>query len=84
MGEREGEKHQYLVASHVPLPHHLWTWPTTQAFALIGNRTSNPLVYRPALNPVNHTSQSFPGSLNGLLEQGYVQLLNFLIVEYLS
>ena len=35
----------------------LGTWPTTQPCALTGNRTSNPLVHRPALNPLSHTSQ---------------------------
>ena len=34
------------------------TWPTMQAFALTGNQTSNPLVLRPALNPLSYTSQS--------------------------
>ena len=39
----------------------LGTWPATQACAPTGNRTSNPLVCRPALNPLSHTSQgSFP------------------------
>ena len=33
------------------------TWPTTQARALTGNPTSDPLVHRPALNPLSHTSQ---------------------------
>ena len=33
------------------------TWPTTQACALTGNRTGNPLVHRLALNPLSHTSQ---------------------------
>ena len=33
----------------------LGTCPTTQACALTGNRTSNTLVHRPALNPLNHT-----------------------------
>ena len=33
------------------------TWPTTQACALTGNWTSNPLVQRLALNPLSHTSQ---------------------------
>ena len=33
------------------------TWPTTQACALTGNRTSDLLVFRPALNPLSHTSQ---------------------------
>ena len=34
------------------------TWPATQACALTGNRTSNPSVCRPALNPLSHISQS--------------------------
>ena len=33
-GEREGEKHQCVVAPSRPL---LGTWPTTQACALVGN-----------------------------------------------
>ena len=36
----------------------LGTWPTTQACALTGNQTSDPLVCKLALNPLNHTSQS--------------------------
>ena len=35
------------------------TWPATQACALTGNRTSDPLVHRWALSPLSHTSQSF-------------------------
>ena len=42
----------------LPLAHpHLGTWPTTQTCALTGNRTSDPLVCRPALNPLSHNSQ---------------------------
>ena len=42
----------------VPLTHPLLgTWPATQACALTGNRTGNPLVHRPALNPLSYTSQ---------------------------
>ena len=52
--EREGEKHQCVVASCAPLQ---GTWPATQARALMGNRTANPLVCQPALNPLSHTSQ---------------------------
>ena len=33
----------------------LGTWPTTQACALTGNWTSDPLVHRPVLNPLSHT-----------------------------
>ena len=35
----------------------LGTWPATQACALTGNQTGDPLVHRLALNPLNHTSQ---------------------------
>ena len=35
----------------------LETWPTIQACALSGNQTSDPLVHRPALNPLSHISQ---------------------------
>ena len=44
-----------------PLP---GTWPATQACALIGNQTCDPLVHRPALNPLIHISQgtSYPVS----------------------
>ena len=55
---RNREKHQCVVASHVPPPQ--GTWPATQACALIGNWTGNPLVCRLALNPLSHTSQSEP------------------------
>ena len=34
------------------------TLPTTQAYALSGNRTDNPLVRRLALSPLSHTSLS--------------------------
>ena len=32
----------------------------TQACALTGNQTSDPLVHRPALNPQSHTSRAYP------------------------
>ena len=35
----------------------LGTWPATQACALTGNRTTNPLVHRPVHNRLSHTSQ---------------------------
>ena len=53
-GEREGEKHQCVVAFHVPL---LGTCPATQACTLTGNWTCDPLVRRLAVNPLSHTSQ---------------------------
>ena len=54
-GEREGEKHQCVVASQAPPP--LRAWPATQARTLTGNRTSDPPVHKPVLNPLSHTSQ---------------------------
>ena len=35
----------------------LGTWPETHSCALTGNRTGDPLVHRPVLNPLSHTSQ---------------------------
>ena len=34
-------------------------WPTTQACALTGNRTGNPLLCRPMLNRLGYTSQGY-------------------------
>ena len=41
----------------------LGTWPATQACALTGNGTGNPLVLRLALKPLSHTSQGALGFL---------------------
>ena len=43
----------WLLLAH-PL---LGTWPITQACTLTGNQTGDPLVHRPTLNPLSHTSQ---------------------------
>ena len=53
-GERDREKHQCMVASRMS---HMGNWPATQACDLTGNRTSNPLLHRPVLNPLSYTSQ---------------------------
>ena len=54
---REKEKKRNINV-RLPLTHPLLgTWPATQACALTGNQTGNPLVRRPALNPLSHTSQ---------------------------
>ena len=39
----------------------LGTWPAMQACALTGNQTSDPLVHRPVLNLLSHTSQGGTG-----------------------
>ena len=54
--EREGEKHQCVVASWAPAIGDL-TWPSTQLCALTGNWTDDPWVRRLMLNPLSHTSQ---------------------------
>ena len=41
----------------------LGTWPATQACALTGSLTGDPLVRRPAINPLSHTSQGYCGIL---------------------
>ena len=54
---REGERERNINV-WLPLAYPvLGTWPTTQACALTGNRTSDPLVRRPAFSPLNDTSQ---------------------------
>ena len=53
-GEREGEKHQCVVSSHTPPT---GDWAATQARALTGNQIGDPLVHRPALNPLSYSSQ---------------------------
>ena len=62
----------------------LGTWPTTQACALTGNRTGDPLVHRPMLNPLCYTSQ---GSLQVLhcvcvydLEIANIPIQNFYFI----
>ena len=55
--EREKERKRNINV-WLPLIHPLLgTWSTTQACALTGNWTSDPLVCRLALNPLSHTSQ---------------------------
>ena len=53
--EKEREENiNVWLALMLPL---LGIWPTTQACALTGNWTSNPLICRTALNLLSHTSQ---------------------------
>ena len=59
-GEREGEKHQCVVASCVPPTGDLARNP---ACALTGDWTSDPLVCKLALNPLSHTSQGWEAFL---------------------
>ena len=56
--EKEGEKHlckRYIDQLPPPRPQ-LGTWPATQACALTGNQTSDPLALRLVLNALSHTS----------------------------
>ena len=52
--ERERNINMWLPLVYPPLG----TWPSTQVCALTGNQTGNPLVPRPALNLLSHTSQA--------------------------
>ena len=38
---------------------HPGTWPATQAYTLTRNQTDDPLVRRPAFNPLSHTSRGW-------------------------
>ena len=63
--EKEGEKNiSVWLPFTLPL---LGTWPATQACAPTGNRTSDSLVRRPALNPLSRTGQDWRGFIFILL-----------------
>ena len=53
--ERERNSNVWLP----PMSPQLGTLSATQACALTGNLTSNPLVLKPALSPLSHTSQGY-------------------------
>ena len=57
-GEGREKERERNISVWLPLVHPLLgTCPATQACPLTGNRTSDPLVIRLALNPLSHTSQ---------------------------
>ena len=57
-GEGKEKERKKNINVWLPLVHPLLgTWSTTQACALTGNQTGDPLGHRPTLNPLNHTSQ---------------------------
>ena len=70
--ERRREKEsQKNISVWLPLTcPQLETWPATQACALTGNQTGNPLAHRPVLNPLSHTSQ---GS-NSIFKEFFLQI----------
>ena len=60
--ERDGKENEREINISVQLPLAfplLGSWPATQACALTGNRTGNPLVHRPVLSPLSYTSQCY-------------------------
>ena len=65
-GER-GEKHQCVVASHAPPTGDLACNP---GIRLTGNQTGNPLVRRPGINPLSHTSQGGMQFFRACLKMG--------------
>ena len=54
---REGERERNISVWLPLVCPQLGLWAATQACALTGNQTSDPLVCRLALNPLSHTSQ---------------------------
>ena len=60
-GEKEGKREGNLNVSLPLVCPLLGAWPITQASALTGNGTGDPLVCRLALNTLNHTSQGIKG-----------------------
>ena len=67
-GEERGKERERNISVWLPLERPLLgTWPATQACALTGNRTGDPLVHRPALSPLSHTSQGSQRFLTGMI-----------------
>ena len=57
-GEGKEKERERNINVWLPLARPLLgTWPTTQACALTGNQTGNPLVHRPKLKPLSYISQ---------------------------
>ena len=54
---KEKERERNISVWLPPMHSHPGTWPPTQACALTGNQTGDPLVCRLALNPLSYTSQ---------------------------
>ena len=60
-GEGKEKERERNIPVWLPLMRPLLgTCPTTQACALTGNGTGDPLVCRPALNPLSYTSLGSP------------------------
>ena len=59
----------------------LGTWPGTQACALTGNQTGNPLVPRPALSPQSHNMQGSSGFLIPQIKFYWWQLPGHLLLN---
>ena len=69
-GEGKEKERERSINVCLPLTHPLLgIWPATQACALMGNWTGDPLVHRPALNQLSHTSRDI-GDSCVLLDQG--------------
>ena len=66
---REGERVRNLNVHLLLTCPLLGTWPTTQTCVLeTGNLTGDPLVHRPALHPLSHTSWEY---FQGFLSKAY-------------
>ena len=63
-GEREGEKHQCVVASHVPPPP-MGTQPHNPGMCSDWESNLQPSGLQPVLNPVSYTSQGYSAILTG-------------------
>ena len=64
--KKEKERERNINVWWLPLARPLTgTWPATQTCALTRNQTGDPLVHRPALNPLSHTSQGSTCFLDG-------------------
>ena len=74
-GEEKEKERERSISVWLPLTHPLFgIWPATQACALTGNRTNDPLVHRPMLNPLSYTRQGSSEVLNQNPTDGFSKL----------
>ena len=88
-GEGKEKERQRNINVWLPLTcPQLGTWPATQACAVTGNPTGNPVVHRPMLSPLSYTSQGNTGGFLceihtiEILSKNYFLDLNFCSLNY--
>ena len=84
-GDGREEERKRNISVWLPLVYsQLGTWPATQACALTGNQTGDPLICRPALNPLSHTSHGQFNIINFTIniDNNIINIVIMLYIRY--